>query len=180
MYITARKKCKFPVNVVKFPTISYVFLYPKSQNFPSNVQISWEWHSQIPHFFEPWCTCKYNVKLHVSSITRWITFAYIVGAFSNFLVKFTTLYDKSLIQCNKITSELRMKTAPDLERTSVIIINDLAWIDCQILLPYWPIHMFPQQESLISSGSVYCDWFLQAGKLVRFVYAICNRCFSLN
>ena len=27
------EKCKFSRNVVKFPTISYVFLYPKSQNF---------------------------------------------------------------------------------------------------------------------------------------------------
>ena len=47
------KKCKFPRNVVKLPTIPYVFLYPKSQNFPSNGKIFWERHSQIPHFFEP-------------------------------------------------------------------------------------------------------------------------------
>ena len=47
------KKCKFPRNVVKFPAISWVFFNPKTQNFPTNGKISWEWHSQIPHFFEP-------------------------------------------------------------------------------------------------------------------------------
>ena len=26
----------------------FLFLYPKSQNFPPTGKISWEWHSQIP------------------------------------------------------------------------------------------------------------------------------------
>ena len=30
------KKCIFPSKVVRFPTISYVFLYLKNQNFPPN------------------------------------------------------------------------------------------------------------------------------------------------
>ena len=38
----------------KFPTMSYVFLYVKSRNFPPNGQISREGASQIPHFFPPW------------------------------------------------------------------------------------------------------------------------------
>ena len=38
----------------KFPTMSFVFLYVKSHNFPPNGQISWEGASQIPHFFQPW------------------------------------------------------------------------------------------------------------------------------
>ena len=48
------KKCIFPRNKVTFPTISYVFLYVKSQNFPPSCQISHESHYQITLFFPPW------------------------------------------------------------------------------------------------------------------------------
>ena len=42
----------------KFPTMSYVFLYEKSHNFPPNGQLSREGASQIPHFFQP-CASSY-------------------------------------------------------------------------------------------------------------------------
>ena len=45
------KNAFFPGNIVTFPTISYVFLYVKSQNFPPSCQISHESHYQITLFF---------------------------------------------------------------------------------------------------------------------------------
>ena len=47
------KKMYFPGKIVTFPTISYVFLYWKIQNFPPNGHISLEGASWFPHFFPP-------------------------------------------------------------------------------------------------------------------------------
>ena len=44
----------------KFPTMSYVFLYVKSHNFPPHGQIFREGASQIPHFFQPWLRLSQN------------------------------------------------------------------------------------------------------------------------
>ena len=41
------KNCLFPGKQVRFPTISYVFLYLKYQNFPPNINISWEGAFQL-------------------------------------------------------------------------------------------------------------------------------------
>ena len=51
------KKCIFLGKIVTFPTISYVFLYWKIQNFPPNGHISLEGASCFPHFFPPWLRC---------------------------------------------------------------------------------------------------------------------------
>ena len=49
----------FPPRVVNFPSVlkkcpinSYVFLYFKGRYFPPNGNVSWEWDSQITHFFQ--------------------------------------------------------------------------------------------------------------------------------
>ena len=54
------KKCIFPEKIVTFPTISYVFLYWKIQNFPLNGHISLEGSSWFPHFFPPWWLVNYR------------------------------------------------------------------------------------------------------------------------
>ena len=45
-----------PTSLVTTLTMSHVFLYVKSHNFPPNGQISREGASHIPHFFQPWLT----------------------------------------------------------------------------------------------------------------------------
>ena len=61
------KKCKFPRNVVKFSTISYVFLYPKSQKFPSKWQNFLGITFPNSPLFRAMSICK-NLKLSISSI----------------------------------------------------------------------------------------------------------------
>ena len=63
------KKCIFPRKIVTFPTISYVFLYWKIQNFPPNGHISLEGASWFPHFFPP---CMLD-KLHENFYVIWWT-----------------------------------------------------------------------------------------------------------
>ena len=62
--VRSGKNAKFPRNMgqiskrkAKFPIISYVyiiFVYPVKQNFPPNDNISREWGSSVPHFFQAW------------------------------------------------------------------------------------------------------------------------------
>ena len=53
----------FPSRIPKFPTISYVFLYFKDQDFPPNVKISWERGSWVPHFFQAWLPISHLVQV---------------------------------------------------------------------------------------------------------------------
>ena len=63
------KKCIFPGNIVTFPTISYVFLYVKSQNFPPSCQISHKSHYQITLFF-PTMPMNFRLKIAASSFGK--------------------------------------------------------------------------------------------------------------
>ena len=67
------KKCLFPGNIVTFPTISYVFLYVKSKNFPPSCQISHESHYQITLFRTPSPLCNFLLlfAVHLSSTRQW-------------------------------------------------------------------------------------------------------------
>ncbi len=56
---------KFPSRIPKFPTISYVFLDFKDQDFPTNVKNSQEHGSWVPHFFQACLYILDHTKWHV-------------------------------------------------------------------------------------------------------------------
>ena len=62
IFHTAKKNAIFPEMWSNF-LLFLMYFFIQNSNFPS--KISWEWHTQIPHIFEPWSFNETNKFCHI-------------------------------------------------------------------------------------------------------------------